>query len=63
MQQSTEFLQKNLSLTPRYETQREIQVKIFWSTLRYVTQRGVDTSSQIYRNREIETKVENILKS
>jgi hypothetical protein len=35
MRQSAEFLQKVSTTTLRYATQREIQVEIFWPTLRY----------------------------
>jgi hypothetical protein len=35
MRHSAEFFEKMLSPTLRYATGHEIQVKIFWSTLRY----------------------------
>jgi hypothetical protein len=46
MQHSAEFLQqqKISSTTPRYATQREIQVKIFWSTLRNAALSKVESS-------------------
>jgi hypothetical protein len=44
MWHSTEFLKKISSPTPHYATQHEIQFKIFWSTLRYAAQRGVDSA-------------------
>jgi hypothetical protein len=36
-------LKKNSSTTLRYATQCEIQYKIFWLTLRYAAQHGVDS--------------------
>jgi hypothetical protein len=44
MRHSAEFFKK-ISLTiPRSATQREIQFKIFWSTLRYAAQRVVNSA-------------------
>jgi hypothetical protein len=42
MQHSAEFLQKISSMTLRYETERELQIKNFWSTLDYAAQRRID---------------------
>jgi hypothetical protein len=35
MRHGVEFLQKISSLTPRYATQREIQLENFWSSPRF----------------------------
>jgi hypothetical protein len=47
MLHSTELLQEIPSPTPRYATQREISIKILWSTPRYAEKRRVDTYLQI----------------